>query len=143
MFALLSYLFAGALFGGGLILSGMVNPSRVIAFLDITGDWDPSLALVMVGAIAVFGLGRFATRALEKPLAAPAFATPAEETIDRRLILGSALFGVGWGIAGFCPGPALVSIVTFDGKVLAFAAAMIMTIAATRSWDERRRTRAY
>lgn len=143
MLSIASYLFAGALFGVGLILSGMVNPNKVIAFLDITGDWDPSLALVMIGAIAVFGVGRFATRSLEKPLAATSFASSLEEAIDRRLILGSALFGVGWGIAGFCPGPALVSIVTLDGKVLAFAAAMIITIALTRVWDERRRERAY
>lgn len=143
MLSILSYLFAGTLFGLGLILSGMVNPNKVIGFLDITGDWDPSLALVMVGAIAVFGLGRFVTRAQIKPLAAPSFSAPAEESIDRRLLIGSALFGVGWGIAGFCPGPALVSLVTLDGKVLAFVMAMIVTIAITRVLDERRRARAH
>lgn|SRR5690554_6003630 len=143
MLSILSYLFAGTLFGLGLILSGMVNPNKVIGFLDITGDWDPSLALVMVGAIAVFGLGRFVTRAQSKPLAAPSFSAPAEESIDRRLLIGSALFGVGWGIAGFCPGPALVSLVTLDGKVLAFVMAMIVTIAITRVLDERRRARAH
>lgn len=143
MLSILSYLFAGTLFGLGLILSGMVKPNKVIGFLDITGDWDPSLALVMVGAIAVFGLGRFVTRAQSKPLAAPSFSAPAEESIDRRLLIGSALFGVGWGIAGFCPGPALVSLVTLDGKVLAFVMAMIVTIAITRVLDERRRARAH
>ncbi|NLE47520.1 MAG: YeeE/YedE family protein [Sandaracinaceae bacterium] len=143
MLSILSYLFAGTLFGLGLILSGMVNPNKVIGFLDITGDWDPSLALVMVGAIAVFGLGRFVTRAQSKPLAAPSFSAPTEESIDRRLLIGSALFGVGWGIAGFCPGPALVSLVTLDGKVLAFVMAMIVTIAITRVLDERRRARAH
>lgn len=143
MLSFLSYLFTGVLFGTGLILSGMVNPNKVIAFLDITGDWDPSLALVMIGGIAVFGLGRFATRSLVKPLAARSFSAPEEEAIDRRLVVGSALFGAGWGIAGFCPGPALVSIVTLDGKVIAFVAAMLVTMALIRMRDERRRERAY
>lgn len=102
--------FSGLLFGLGLILAGMTNPAKVKAFLDLTGAWDPSLALVMAGAIAV-GIVLFA-RAARRRLAwsgAP-MEIPTDRTIDRRLVLGGVLFGIGWGIGGFCPGPALVAL---------------------------------
>ena len=116
---------AGLVFGLGLLVSGMANPAKVLAFLDLAGAWDPSLALVMAGAIAV-GAGAFAfvkdrTRTL---LGAPVL-LPSPRRIDTRLILGSLVFGVGWGLAGICPGPALVLAGTGSAKGFVFLAAMI------------------
>jgi uncharacterized membrane protein YedE/YeeE len=116
---------AGFVFGLGLLVSGMANPAKVLGFLDLAGAWDPSLALVMAGAVAV-GAGAFAlmkkrTRTL---LGAPVL-LPGARRVDRRLILGSLVFGVGWGLAGICPGPALVLAGTASAKGLAFLAAMI------------------
>ena len=116
---------AGLVFGLGLLVSGMANPAKVLAFLDLAGAWDPSLALVMAGAVAV-GAAAFAfvkkrTRTL---LGAPVL-LPTPRRIDRRLIFGSLVFGVGWGLAGICPGPALVLAGTGSAKGLAFLAAMI------------------
>lgn len=103
----LSALFAGLLFGAGLLLSGMVNPGKVIGFLDIAGAWDPSLALVMVSAILVSWIGvRFAAR---RAVSCSLDDSP-KRRIDRPLLLGSALFGIGWGITGFCPGPAVAGL---------------------------------
>ena len=118
-------LLAGLLFGIGLILSGMANPAKVLGFLDLAGRWDPSLALVMLGAIAVglIGFGRAKRRQISL-LGAP-MQLPASNIIDRRLIVGSLLFGVGWGLAGFCPGPALVSLGSGQIKGLIFVAAMV------------------
>ncbi|MDO8863105.1 hypothetical protein Q6D67_15470 [Haliea sp. E1-2-M8] len=108
----LSSLIAGLLFGAGLLLSGMVNPSKVIGFLDIAGVWDPSLALVMVSAILVSWIG--VQLALRRAAGADADADAAEgapqRDIDRPLLIGSALFGIGWGITGFCPGPAVAAL---------------------------------
>ncbi len=116
---------AGLVFGLGLLVSGMANPAKVLGFLDLAGAWDPSLALVMAGAVAV-GAGAFAfmkerTRTL---LGAPVL-LPSPRRIDRRLILGSLVFGVGWGLAGICPGPALVLAGAGSAKGLSFLAAMI------------------
>lgn len=119
-------LLAGLVFGLGLILSGMANPAKVLGFLDLAGAWDPSLALVMVGAIAV-GLVAFAiagqrtTSYLGLPLK-----LPTARHIDGRLVGGGLLFGVGWGIAGFCPGPALVALGTGEARAAAFFAAMLL-----------------
>lgn len=116
---------AGLLFGLGLILAGMTDPAKVLAFLDLAGAWDPSLALVMGGGIAV-GLGAFTiAKARSKTLLGTAMFLPQVSEIDRRLVGGSALFGVGWGLAGFCPGPALVSLGMGDAKVWIFVAAMV------------------
>ena len=103
----LSSLLAGLLFGAGLLLSGMVNPSKVIGFLDIGGAWDPSLALVMVSAILVSWIGL--QIALRRTPGSAAANTP-KPRIDRSLILGSALFGIGWGVTGFCPGPTVAAL---------------------------------
>jgi uncharacterized membrane protein YedE/YeeE len=116
---------AGLVFGLGLLLSGMANPAKVLAFLDLTGAWDPSLALVMGGAIAVglvgFGwLGRRQTSLLGEPLN-----LPTNRQIDRRLVVGSLAFGAGWGLAGYCPGPALVSAAMGQWQALVFVAAML------------------
>ena len=123
--AILSSLFAGLLFGLGLIVSGMSNPSKVIGFLDIAGSWDPSLALVMAGAIAI-GLiafriaGRRKTSLLGMPMQLPTV-----KQIDLRLVLGSALFGIGWGLSGICPGPAFVLAATDLSPGSIFLLAMI------------------
>ncbi len=115
----------GLVFGAGLIVSQMSNPSKVIGFLDVTGDWDPSLALVMGGAVAVFGvLYRLALRQ-GTPLLAARFTLPEKDRLDAPLVFGALLFGVGWGLGGFCPGPAIVSAAFGDMRVWAFVAAMI------------------
>ena len=116
---------AGLLFGLGLILSGMTDPGKVLGFLDLLGLWDPSLALVMGGAILV-GLVAF-TIAKKRTMnfLGGAMHLPSIQTIDKRLIVGSLLFGAGWGLAGFCPGPALVSMASGQSKALIFVLAMI------------------
>jgi len=116
---------AGLVFGSGLVISGMANPAKVLGFLDLAGAWDPSLALVMAGAVAVaavaFALaGSRASTMLGAPLA-----LPATRDIDRRLVLGSLAFGIGWGLVGFCPGPALVALGAGKLKAIAFVAAML------------------
>ncbi|MEJ5990157.1 DUF6691 family protein [Ramlibacter sp. PS3R-8] len=116
---------AGLLFGLGLIVSGMSNPAKVLGFLDLAGEWDPSLAFVMAGAIAVgvlaFGVARKRTVSL---LGLP-MKLPASGRVDRRLVLGSLLFGIGWGVAGFCPGPAVVALGMGELKAIIFVAAML------------------
>ncbi len=118
-------LLAGLLFGFGLILSGMASPAKVLGFLDLAGAWDPSLALVMVGAIAV-GLVAFAlVRRREATLLGLPLRLPTASAIDRRLVGGSLVFGAGWGLAGFCPGPALVVLGMGELKAVVFVAAML------------------
>jgi uncharacterized membrane protein YedE/YeeE len=132
----LTALLAGLIFGIGLIVSGMVNPAKVLGFLDLSGKWDPSLALVMAGAIAVgaftFALAGKRTQTL---LGTPML-LPSGRRIDRRLVLGSLLFGVGWGLAGFCPGPALVALGAGYGKAVAFVIAMLAGMLVFE-WAER------
>lgn len=118
-------LVAGAIFGAGLALGGMTDPAKVRAFLDLAGDWDPSLALVMAGAIGVhLTLSRLVLRRAA-PLYAPRFDLPARTAIDRRLVFGAAIFGVGWALAGVCPGPAIASLATGGLAPWAFTLAMI------------------
>ena len=120
----------GLLFGLGLMLSGMTSPGKVIGFLDLFGNWDPSLAFVMGGAIAV---GFFAFAVAKKRTTnflGGAFHLPNAHQIDRRLVIGSLLFGAGWGLAGFCPGPALVSMATGQDKALVFVLAMVFGMIA-------------
>jgi len=126
---LLTAFFAGLVFGLGLIVSGMTDPGKVLGFLDLAGAWDPSLALVMAGAVAV-GLVAFtfARHRGESLLGAP-MRLPDARTIDARLVTGALLFGVGWGLAGFCPGPALVAMAMGHGKALVFVAAMVAGMA--------------
>ncbi len=111
---------AGALFGLGLAVSGMTNPDKVLNFLDVAGRWDPSLALVMGGALLVSVPG-FALIRRHRP---DACAAPAYQHVDTRLLAGSALFGIGWGIAGYCPGPALANL-AHAGEAIAFVGAML------------------
>ncbi|MES1206351.1 MAG: YeeE/YedE family protein [Pseudomonadota bacterium] len=103
-------LLSGALFALGLSVSGMTQPAKVIGFLDVGGQWDPSLMFVMAGAVAVYFVGDRLIRRKTKPLYAATFSRPAAAKIDLRLLGGAAIFGVGWGLSGFCPGPALVSL---------------------------------
>jgi hypothetical protein len=106
----LAGLLAGLLFGAGLAISQMINPAKVLAFLDVAGAWDPSLAFVMLGAVVVTALGyRFVLRQ-PKPLLDDKFSVPARTDVDGRLVIGAAIFGVGWGLGGYCPGPAIASI---------------------------------
>ena len=115
----------GLVFGLGLLFSGMTDPGKVIGFLDVTGNWDPSLARVMGGAIGVGGFAFAWAKKRQQALLGQAFDWPASQHIDRRLVLGSVVFGVGWGLAGFCPGPALVSLAAGQEKALYFVGAMI------------------
>ena len=120
---------AGLIFGFGLILAGMANPAKVLAFLDLAGNWDPSLALVMTGAIGV-GLVAFAVaRNRSRSLLGLAMHLPTSRTIDRRLVLGSLAFGTGWGLAGICPGPSIVLLGTGNPKGVAFFVAMLAGMA--------------
>lgn len=122
---ILTSLLLGLVFGVGLIVSGMTNPAKVIGFLDLAGAWDPSLALVMGAAVAVGLAGfAFAGRRASSLLGAP-MPVPAARHIDRRLVLGSVAFGIGWGMAGFCPGPALVALGTGNVKAVVFVLAML------------------
>jgi uncharacterized membrane protein YedE/YeeE len=122
---LLFALLAGALFGFGLALSGMANPAKVLGFLDVAGRWDPTLAFVMGGALVVtLPLFRFVLRR-PQPWFAPRFSLPERQDVDARLLAGAAIFGIGWGLAGFCPGPAFAALVTGKTAVLAFVCAMI------------------
>ena len=125
----LSSFIVGLIFGVGLILAGMTNPAKVIGFLDITGTWDPSLAFVMGGGILVAIVAfRFAKKRTVNFLGG-AMRMPTSDMIDKRLVIGSLLFGVGWGMAGFCPGPALTSMGTGNPKAVIFVIAMIAGMA--------------
>lgn len=116
---------AGLLFGAGLAVSGMTNPNKVLNFLDVAHRWDPSLALVMVGAIAVSALGFALARRRSRPLFEDRFVLPAQTRLEPSLIAGSALFGIGWGLGGYCPGPAIASLSDPSLGLLGFLAAML------------------
>ena len=120
---------AGLIFGIGLIVSGMTDPSKVIGFLDLAGRWDPSLAFVMVGAIAVGMAGYAVARKRTVSFLGGAMHLPAARQIDLRLVLGSLAFGTGWGLAGFCPGPAIVSLGAGQDKAVVFVIAMLAGMA--------------
>lgn len=130
-------LLAGLLFGLGLIVSGMANPAKVLGFLDLAGTWDPSLAFVMAGAIGVGVVAFAAARRRTVSLLGEAMKLPTSNHIDRRLVGGSVLFGVGWGIAGFCPGPGLAALGMGEVKALVFVVAMLLGMGLFE-WFERR-----
>ncbi len=123
---------AGLLFSAGLILSGMTQPAKVVGFLDFGGAWDPSLAFVMAGGIGVLFVAQLIARRLGRPLFAPRFPVLLHSQIDRHLVIGAVLFGVGWGLSGFCPGPALVSAGGGASAAMVFLAAMISGMALVR-----------
>ncbi len=118
-------LFAGTLFGAGLVVSGMAEPERVLAFLTLSGDWEPALAFVMGSALIVTAICYRLTMRREHPLFDASFHLPASTVIDIRLVLGSAIFGVGWGVAGYCPGPAIVGAMLMDLRALVFIGAFL------------------
>ncbi len=122
---------AGLVFGLGLCLSGMTDPAKVLAFLDLAGPWDPSLAFVMAGAIAVAFFGFRFSRRGTAPVAGEPSTIAAARAIDGRLIGGSILFGVGWGLVGFCPGPAVAGLGFLSGKAALFVLAMLAGMAAS------------
>lgn len=128
---------AGALFAFGLGLSGMTNPAKVIGFLDIAGAWDPSLAFVMAGAIGAHFLVARWSKTAKAPLLGGDFVLPSSEGIDRRLLAGAALFGLGWGASGYCPGPAIAGAASLAPSTCLFLVAMVATIAAYRYLAER------
>lgn len=140
--ARLSAFLCGLLFGLGLLLAGMADPAKVLAFLDLAGAWDPSLALVMVGAILTalpfFGLARGKAHGL----LGGAMQLPTRRDLDRRLVLGSLVFGVGWGIAGICPGPALVGLGAGHWQAALFVLGMLAGMAAFE-WRQRRKARGH
>lgn len=138
LFRTLTALLAGIVFGFGLAISGMLNPERVRGFLDITGTWDPTLGFVMIGAVAVAAIGVVISRAMTKPVLDDTFDMPPDDgRIDRNLIVGSAIFGMGWAISGLCPGPAIASIGRDVSTVYVFVLAMIagMLIHAGQTMD--------
>lgn len=126
MRATLPALAAGMLFGAGLALSDMVNPARVLGFLDVAGSWDPTLAFVMGGAVLVSAPGSLVSRRLRAPLFGKSFFIPENRRLDSQLIGGATLFGIGWGLVGFCPGPALAGLIYGLWQSWLFVAAMLM-----------------
>ncbi len=125
----------GLLFGAGLAISDMTNPSRVLAFLDLAGAWDPSALFVFAGALPVSGLAYWLARRRAAPVFDARFHMPDATAIDGRLIAGAVLFGIGWGIAGFCPGPALTAVISAQPAVFLFLAAMLAGMALFRLTD--------
>ncbi len=118
------FILSGLLFGAGLAISGMADPERVRGFLDILGRWDPTLIFVMGGAVVVMMVAWFIQRRMDHPLSAPRFELPQRTDVDGPLVLGAILFGVGWGVAGLCPGPALIGVVLEPLSALVFVLAM-------------------
>jgi len=138
MTRLLSSLIIGAIFGLGIAISGMANPAKVLNFFDLFGTWDPSLILVMGGALITTAIGyRIVFARQQKPLMGPTFVVPKNRAIDSRLIAGSATFGVGWGLAGFCPGGAIPALGLGYSETLIFVVAMIIGIIGARQANKR------
>jgi len=118
---------SGCLFGLGLIVSQMVDANKVLNFLDFFGDWDPSLALVMAAGLSVFSFGYvFGVKPKSKPLLDEQFFLPTKTNVDKKLLIGASLFGLGWGLVGICPGPAIVNLVTLNGQFIGFVIAMLL-----------------
>lgn len=132
--ALAAALASGLMFGLGLSVSGMVDPEHVQGFLDVFGTWDPSLAFVLGGAVIVAFVGVVIARHLARPAFGDEFHLPEIQRIDRRLVFGSALFGVGWGIGGFCPGPAISSLALGRLEVVLFVLAMVLGVIIHDRW---------
>jgi uncharacterized membrane protein YedE/YeeE len=128
----LAALFCGVVFGAGLAIAEMTNPAKVQAFLDVAGDWDPSLAFVMGSALLVTAGAYVLAGRRSRPALAESFQIPTSTTVDRRLLVGATLFGAGWGLGGFCPGPALAALVTAQESVLLFTGWMLLGIFGAR-----------
>jgi len=134
--ALASFL-CGLVFGCGLLISGMTQPSKVLGFLDIFGRWDPTLAFVMAGALAMSGAGYALARRFRTPMFAAEYLWPTRSDIDRPLVVGAILFGIGWGLVGLCPGPALENLATLSPRVIVFVLAMIAGMTVEAWWRSR------
>ena len=128
----ISIVLIGALFGAGLALSGMLNPSKVAGFLDLFGVWDPSLAFVMGGGVVANFIGHRIVTRRAAPLYAPGFSLPTSQNIDARLLTGAGLFGIGWGLGGLCPGPAISSLLLVPGDAVLFVMMMLAGLAVGR-----------
>ena len=128
----ISIVLIGALFGAGLALSGMLNPSKVAGFLDLFGVWDPSLAFVMGGGVVANFIGHRIVTRRAAPLYAPGFSLPTNQNIDARLLTGAGLFGIGWGLGGLCPGPAISSLLLMPGDAVLFVMMMLAGLAVGR-----------
>jgi uncharacterized membrane protein YedE/YeeE len=135
--AILSSLVIGSIFGAGLAISQMMNPAKVVAFLDVAGDWDPTLGLVMIGALIASIPGFLLVRQRQAPILGGRFQIPTRRDSDIRLVAGAAIFGVGWGLAGFCPGPALAALSTGLWQVAVFVAAMVAGMVLFRALPTR------
>lgn len=129
-------LVAGLVFGAGLAVSDMISPARVLGFFDVAGTWDPTLAFVMAGALGMTVLGYRLAFRRSKPVMDDVFHLPAISTIDVPLLGGAALFGVGWGLGGFCPGPAIAALVTLAPKAWLFVGAMLAGMVAAKVWRD-------
>lgn len=125
----------GLLFSVGLGLAGMTQPQKVLGFLDILGAWDPSLLFVMAGAVLVYSLGFRRVSRRSSPLFTSSFLIPSSRQINWQLISGAALFGMGWGIAGFCPGPAIASLATLGSSQLIFGISLLITVFVFEQWQ--------
>ena len=132
-------LIAGLIFGVGLVISQMVNPAKVIAFLDIFGNWDPSLAFVMGGALIVTAIGYRLVWIRKKPVFEETFQVPGNRKVDTRLAVGAVLFGIGWGLVGLCPGPAIAAIGIGGAKAVGFLAAMALGMVLFQLFDRVRK----
>jgi len=130
--------FAGLIFGFGLLLAGMANPAKVLAFLDVSGTWDPSLALVMAGAISVAVVPLNWARRNRQSLLGARMQLPVKTQLDARLIVGNLVFGIGWGIAGICPGPAVATLLTGHWKILIFLLALLAGMYLFSALEKRR-----
>jgi uncharacterized protein len=127
----------GLVFGAGLMISGMTQPAKVLGFLDIFGRWDPTLAFVMASALAISSVGYAWARRQGRPVLAAQHLWPNRTDIDRPLVVGSVLFGIGWGLAGLCPGPALENLASLSPRVIVFVIAMIAGMSAQDVWQRR------
>ena len=136
MAALASFV-CGLIFGLGLVISGMTQPQKVLGFLDIFGRWDPTLALVMAAALIVSGAGFALARQQKQPMLTAQHLWPTRTDVDRSLVAGSVLFGIGWGLAGLCPGPALVNVAGLWPSVIVFVLAMTAGMILKDLWDRR------
>lgn len=134
----LAALLAGLLFGAGLLVSGMANPAKVINFLDVLGHWDPSLAFVMGGAVACTLVGFTVVKKFKSPVLAEQFQLPTRREIDKPLVIGALLFGVGWGVSGYCPGPLWTSLLGMAPGTLVFAATMLIGMWVSAVWKRSR-----
>jgi uncharacterized membrane protein YedE/YeeE len=129
-------LVVGLLFGAGLALSDMINPARVLAFLDVAGRWDPTLAFVMGGALLPSAAGYWLMRRMHRPLMARDFRIPQNRTVEPKLLAGAAIFGIGWGLAGFCPGPAIAAVGFGLWQPWLFVAAMLGGMLLHRLYED-------